>query len=993
MAGPWEKYQPGSYPPGPGGQSLRQGSTPLGFSNRAIADVLGGPVDLMDWALKPLGLDSDTPLGGSKSMREGMGFIGADVAPEGAQATTYAQRGMGTLGSGAAMLLPGGAAVGALRSAANPVVRGVAAELAAPALRNAPGFMATEALAGFGAGVGGLAGEKEAQRLGIDSAYGRVPGEFIGGLAGVGAPTVAREAFRYTPAGVATEGVMKALLPFTKAGAASRVKGRVGNLVADPGSIPGRIDEPTIANLTPAQRADEAGLNALNQRMRETDPTMEADFVARNIESRKVLEDDLKGLAKGGRTADAVEFLERQRAATEAELLGTLARAREAARSKIEALAPDQKATESSRIQVEALVAARKVSRAEKDRLYNLVDESETISMGDVHAIYQKYLGELEDPTLGNMPGPARTYLDPDSSNTVYKPHETVGRIKALRIALLDVAREDKGEGNRARIANGIAEALRNALEDPADASVNVSKALRNARLYSAEYYRIFEQGNVGRILARSRKGGPAIPPEQALGATLGKSAEAGDVAARQLMEASGASPEALAAQHQYLRKRFTDSTNRGKFLEKNSEMLDRFPELRTQMSEAVESGRWADDVDLTVTAGMKKAPGATERFADAPIYREFDTVVGEKIKNPEAAARALVRKAARDPSGEATLGVKAAALDYLIRDARKGGKLSGESIRAALTDERIGPALRAVLGRDDMRRLARIANELDLIARSEAPNVNVGGVMEDQVNSIIGFIGTTLGARGGAKMGGGVSGASLKTASAASSRIQKMLQGLTNNESERLMRDAAMDNDLYKMLFTPWTSPARIKQVEGRLVEYLAAESGAAVEGMRGREPLPPSGPWSKFSPQTDAPRSEISTSGPVGLADMAPDVKTRFVNLQRKFKARLIVNSGVRTQAENDAIEEAAPKSRHLEEYGGDALDIDTSGMSIPKRQKLFEEASRAGYTGISFYPTHMHVDTGKRRTWGETPKWATAIMRSHMAGRFTKETKNGR
>ncbi len=65
----------------------------------------------------------------------------------------------------------------------------------------------------------------------------------------------------------------------------------------------------------------------------------------------------------------------------------------------------------------------------------------------------------------------------------------------------------------------------------------------------------------------------------------------------------------------------------------------------------------------------------------------------------------------------------------------------------------------------------------------------------------------------------------------------------------------------------------------------------------------------------------------------------------------------------------------------------------MSIPERQKLFEEASRAGYTGISFYKTHMHVDTGKRRTWGETPKWATAIMRSHLSGRFTKETKNGR
>ena len=123
-----------------------------------------------------------------------------------------------------------------------------------------------------------------------------------------------------------------------------------------------------------------------------------------------------------------------------------------------------------------------------------------------------------------------------------------------------------------------------------------------------------------------------------------------------------------------------------------------------------------------------------------------------------------------------------------------------------------------------------------------------------------------------------------------------------------------------------------------------------------------------------------------------MAPDAKRRFVDLQRKFGARLNVNSAVRTPDHNEEIG-GAPKSRHLEKYGGDALDIDTSGMSISRRTKLFEWASRVGYTGISIYPTFIHVDGGERRTWDETPKWAAAIMRAHLKGRYTKETMNGR
>jgi uncharacterized protein YcbK (DUF882 family) len=102
--------------------------------------------------------------------------------------------------------------------------------------------------------------------------------------------------------------------------------------------------------------------------------------------------------------------------------------------------------------------------------------------------------------------------------------------------------------------------------------------------------------------------------------------------------------------------------------------------------------------------------------------------------------------------------------------------------------------------------------------------------------------------------------------------------------------------------------------------------------------------------------------------------------------MRQRLTVNSGERTPEENTAVG-GAEHSRHLASEGGDARDIDTSGMSNAKRQKLIRMASTAGYTGISIYDSHIHVDTGKRRTWGAIPKWAKAVMRYHMDGRFSK------
>lgn len=97
--------------------------------------------------------------------------------------------------------------------------------------------------------------------------------------------------------------------------------------------------------------------------------------------------------------------------------------------------------------------------------------------------------------------------------------------------------------------------------------------------------------------------------------------------------------------------------------------------------------------------------------------------------------------------------------------------------------------------------------------------------------------------------------------------------------------------------------------------------------------------------------------------------------------------VNSGARTAAENKAAG-GAENSQHLD---ANALDIDTTGMSIPDRIELLKSLSAAGVTGIGVGANMIHADLGGRRAWGyatsagggEVPKWAAATIAEHLAG----------
>ena len=110
----------------------------------------------------------------------------------------------------------------------------------------------------------------------------------------------------------------------------------------------------------------------------------------------------------------------------------------------------------------------------------------------------------------------------------------------------------------------------------------------------------------------------------------------------------------------------------------------------------------------------------------------------------------------------------------------------------------------------------------------------------------------------------------------------------------------------------------------------------------------------WPNFTPQ------EVASNGDYSVI-LHFETLDKMQALRNAMGAQLVVNSWYRDAAHNKRVGGGA-KSMHLK---GRAVDISIFGHD-PK--KLYAEAEAAGFTGFGFYDTFLHVDTGKRRSWGK-------------------------
>lgn len=809
------------------------------FVNRGIAGGLGAPVDLVNAGLGFVGLDTPEPFLGSSSIGRGMRALGIDAAPQDVQPDSLTENIAAGLGGAAGSLIPGAGIVSAMGRAASPVVSGIAETLSRPFMATPGRALTAEAAAGAGSG----AGEDIAKASSGGDPYAQLAGSLLGGVAAGMGPSAAIRTVQALPVtGTALRLAQGEILPFTEAGAMQRARSRVRGLSEDPETARTMLDQPTVAQLSPAVSSGDRRLMALEQAVRDQEPSIDRTMRGAETEAAQTLRGGVEDIGAGGDIANTRDFLSNRVQGLVDRMDQRVARAEADAQRRVAALAPGQSASQASTVVREELEGALTAARQQERDLWQAIPDNEVVPVEGAFGRYRDLLTDLPRAQRDDMPEAARRFLG--EGNEAFQAQEPVREIHGLYSALRQEARNaragDTPNRNRARLADSIADALL----DDMSAAGGASQPLRDALAFSRQLHERFTRGSVGRVLGNERTGGDRVADIQTLDATVGRPGRAGAVGYDELARAlAGEGQQTPQAVRDYTLSRFRDAAVRddglrasqaATFLRSNEDTLARMPDVQRRIADALmatgRAERTADTMAARTTGIERRSAAST--LTGSRYGEEIGAVL--RSQNPRETAAQLVRQARRDTTGEASRGLKSAVVDDLLTSARTGRfddadmpVMSGRALRSRLEDRKFGAVAGEILTPEEMGRVRRIADEFSRLETMGGRLPDVGPIMGDQPNSIISYLARVMAAKHGAALGGGTSGASLQTASLASRKMQRLLERLTNDKAEQLIIQAVSgDKELFDALLRPMGQLS--KQKETRLIEAMTGIIGS---------------------------------------------------------------------------------------------------------------------------------------------------------------------
>jgi hypothetical protein len=867
---------------GDGQSSSGRGGGFLPFVNRAIAGVAGAPVDIanavigMDPRYLPFGVGgaaaaagarpvpvSDQPYGGSASIEAGLARFGravdAPMVPEVGQQPVDFEEYLGRgVGDAAGMLIPGYGAARAAARSAGPVVSRVGQSLTNAMTRAPARVAAAETVAGGGAGTGRYVAEENFPGDPTAALY----GELVGGL-GVGAlltaPGLAR---RYSPGARLTAG---AFTPFTKTGAQSRATNRMMSLAEDPLAAARLAETPTIGNLTPAQRTGEPRLLALEKAVADENPALAKELRERAAATQTALEAEARAL--GGDATQTRAFLEGRVTRLTDALNTRVEQAQTRARERIAALEPGAPAAEASRIAREEFDRAFTAARTQEKELWEAIPKDVTIDTAPLLSQFNALVAATPVTGQQNIPAYARKFLSADSADRLGAV-ATPAELQELRSELLALQRAARkaGNDNQARIIGNISDDVLTTLnslpetEGPYDVARNFSRNVNE----------VFRNSGAGPLASRTGAGESTVAPELTLETLLKSGGPRADIAARDLLAATGDSPETRAAIESYLTQSFRNTAVAGEgrvkpepavnWMRRNAALLERFPEVRNQLAETMSAQSRAQTLTTrqkTVESNLrqrddKRMDRLLDQRQESAVARFLNAEPGTEVSrvfdadDPAALAASLRRSVDRDPTGKALAGLRGAFVDNLFARARQttpdGAVFDGSAIMDALNDPKQAAALQAVFDAPALQRLRQIGTELTALERARGKLPNVGGIIQDTPAKILDIVGRVVAARTAAALGSGTGMAGgLQSAQIASSNMRDFLRRLTNDKAQKLLTDAVTDPDLFATLMSPMRTAAQQNIAARRLQGWMAGTAGRAVAGEESKEQPPP--------------------------------------------------------------------------------------------------------------------------------------------------------
>jgi hypothetical protein len=613
-------------------------------------------------------------------------------------------------------------------------------------------------------------------------------------------------------------------------------------------SIPDRefalknMERETISELTPAQRSGSEDLMALQNKVGESSPDIRLEINKRNEASRHQLGDALNELG-GGNPAQTRSFIEGRRDNILNKVNESTSKAREDALTETSKVLPTKRTSDASMSVRDELESSLSTSKGQERELWSKVPEDVQVGTTSTKA-------KLQD-LVDNTPIAQKDDLPSDLVGQVINGDtQSIRELQGLRSRLLEESRIAKSAGNynKARISDNLADSV---LEDMGAQANNIQgeagEALRTALDFSRESAQKFKKGSVGKVLGSDKFGGEKVAPELTLDKTVGTGGNKGAVAISELENAAptenlkdGVSQYVMNSfKNKAIKDDIVDPKAAKKFIEDNVDILDKLPDLKANIESSIGKSstfatKSARSERLNKSLFSKSQSRAAE-YLDAPVGKEFERILNSK--NPGGLTAQLRRQVAKDPSGEALKGLKTSSIEYIMDKSSMKGKKMMEMIKG----KKLDPVMRELFSNAERKRFFKIADELRLIDGTERV---ASRVVNDNSNKIIHMLVTTAGARAGAKLGHGTSGASLKTASAGSKLAGDTLKKFTVDKSEKLIMDSILDPDLMKTLLMNADSPIATKKLNSWLIKnegiidgFTGATVGQQINEIKDKE------------------------------------------------------------------------------------------------------------------------------------------------------------
>lgn len=853
--------------PGPRREPTGRGEGRLPFLNRSIATSLGLPVDMVNSVLRMAGVPvSDQPFGGPASIEAGMAragrAVGVPMVPEiGATPQTPGEYVAAGIGSAVGMLNPVTAGARLAARIGGPLVSRVGQTISGGTVAAPLTTAGTEVAAGAGGGAGRYIAE---QNFPGNEPVAQLA-ELTGGLTG-GVVAQAPSLLAQTPVATAVGSAVRSVLP---SGARGRATERLSSLVEDPYAASRAAVQPTISDLTPAQRTGEAGLLDLERAVAAENPAIARELRERAAAAQATLLAEARAL--GGDPTQTRAFLEDRVTRLTTALNTRVAQAQTEANRRIAALEPGSSAADASRIAREEFDKAFEAARRQENALWQALPQDLKIDTAPLFERFQALVDATPRTQRHNIPEYARRFLGQatgegeDEATALIRQLQpdllppapqsarlgataTPAELQGLRSELLEVQRAARkaGRRNEARIAGQIADDVL----DTMNSLPETGGPYDAARNYSRQVNEMFREGGAGALARRTGAGEEAVAPELTLETLLRSGGPRADLAARDLLVATGNSPETRAAIENYLTQSFRNTAISGEgrlkpepatnWMRRNAALLDRFPEVRNQLAEAVSAQGRAETLtarQTNVERGLlqrgdsrverlldQRPESAVARFLNAAPGKEVDRVFA--ADDPAALAASLRRSVERDQTGQALAGLRGSFIDNLFARARQttpdGPVFNGSAIMDALDDPKQVAALGQVFDAPAMARLRQIGTELTALERARGASAR-GGVIEDIPSKALDLVSRFVAART-------VSG--LAESAIATGAMRKFLQTMTTDRAQRLLSDAVTNPELFSTLMSPISTPSQQDKAVRRLQSFLTGAAGQAAVG-----------------------------------------------------------------------------------------------------------------------------------------------------------------